>query len=96
MDRRTNVWLREQAGVTNEKELLTIVNELKVAKLCHWKRRPNSLIMCTLEGEILGKDRVGRRKTRWIDNIKTWMSGGVYGTYEHARRRQRPTLLAMD
>ena len=93
-DRRTNVWVREKAGVTNEKDLLTIVKERKVAKLCHWKRRPNSLVICVLEGEMPGKTRVGRPKTKWIDNIKAWIDGGVQVTYKDARRRQRPNLLA--
>ncbi len=95
-DRRTNIWVREKAGVTNEKDLLKIVKERKVSKLCHWKRRPNSLVMCVVEGEMPGKNRVGRRKTRWIDNVKTWIDGGVQTTYEHAWRRQRPKFVAMD
>ncbi len=37
-DRRTNIWVREKAGVTNEKDLLKIVKERKVSKQCHWKR----------------------------------------------------------
>ena len=96
IDRKTNIWVREKAGVTNEKDLLKIVKERKVSKLCHWKRRPNSLVMCVVEGEMPGKNRVGRRKTRWIDNVKTWIDGGVQTTYEHAWRRQRPKFVAMD
>eukprot|EP00794_Sanderia_malayensis_P021264 gene21264-23340_t len=59
-DRRTNEWVLVQIGTINEKDLLTIVKERKVAKLCHWKKRPNSILKRTLEGEISGKNRVIR------------------------------------
>ena len=35
----------------------------------YWKRRSDSLVQMTVEGEVEGKDRPGRRKTGWIDNI---------------------------
>ena len=38
-------------------------------KYDHWKRRGDSLVLSTIEGEISAKGRRGRRRYEWIDNI---------------------------
>ena len=58
----------------------------------HWKRRPDSLVQTTIEGEVEGKARPGRRKTGWVDNIRTWTNGGMAVARENARKRM-PTVL---
>ena len=50
-----------------------------------------ALIQMTLEGEVRGKDRPGRQKTGWIDNIESWTEGGVAAAIEKAHKRM-PTV----
>ena len=44
----------------------------KLRKYVHWKRRGNSLVMASTEGEVCGKGRQERRKTGWITNVIQW------------------------
>ena len=88
-EHRTNLWVRNKVGVSENKGLLAAIKRRKLAKYGHWKRRPKSLVLATIEGEIQGKNKQGRRKTGWIDNIREW-SGGMEQANETARRRQRP------
>ena len=41
----------------------------------------------TVEGEVEGKARPGRRKTGWIYNIESWTEGGVAAAREEAHNR---------
>ena len=58
----------------------------------HWKRRSDSLVQMTVEGEVEGKARPGHRKTGWIDNIRKWTEGGMVVAREKAHKRM-PTVL---
>jgi len=37
--------------------------------LWHWKRRSDSVVLATIEGEIEGNCFPGRRRTAWIDDV---------------------------
>ena len=45
----------------------------------------------TVEGEVEGKARPGRRKTGWIDNVECWTEGGMATAREKAHKRM-PTV----
>ena len=53
-----------------------------IKKYRHWKRRGESLVIATVEGEIEGKRKRGRRRIDWAENISQW-EGGM----DSARRR---------
>ena len=76
-DKKTNAWVRQTVGVTEDEGLLAQLKERKLAMYGHWKRRPDSIVLATIEGEVEGKARPGRRKTAWMDNIKMWTEGGL-------------------
>ena len=79
-------------GVTEDEGLLAQLKKRKLAMYGHWKRRPDSIVLATIEGEVEGKARPGRRKTAWMDNIKMWTEGGLGAARENTRRRM-PTVL---
>ena len=91
-DKKTNKWVRSQIGVKEDEGLLTQVKKRKISKYGHWKRRGESLVLATIEGEVEGKARPGRRKTAWTDNIRDWTDGGLVEARKKARRRM-PTVL---
>jgi len=68
-ERKTNEWVREQVGVTEERGMLNEVKMRKIRKYGHWKRRGASLVLTTIEGETDSRGRVGRRRVEWMDNI---------------------------
>ncbi len=47
-----------------------MVTKRKISKYDHWKRRGDSLVFSTIEGEIGTKGRRRRRRYEWIDNIR--------------------------
>ena len=87
VDRKTNTWIRETIGVPEEYGLLAEVRKRKLAIYNHWKRRPDSLVLATIEGEVEGKTRPGRRRTAWIDDIKTWTVGGLVAARLNAQKK---------
>ena len=91
-DRRTNEWIRQRVGVTEKEGLLAHLKKRKLSMYGHWKRRSGSLVQMTVEGEVEGKARPGRRKTAWIDNIRKWTDGGMPMAREKAVKRM-PTVL---
>ncbi len=91
-ERRTNSWVRQTVGVPEDQGLLAQLKKRKLAMYGHWKRRPDSIVLATIEGEVEGKARPGRRRTAWIDNIKAWTNGGLGAARENACRRM-PTVL---
>ena len=76
-EKRTNEWIREKVGVKEEQGLLKMVKRRKISKFCHWKRRPESLTLRSIEYEITGVNKKGRRRCQWIDNVEKWTVGGV-------------------
>ena len=80
-ERRTNQWVRDQIGLKGEKNLLEEVKRRKIRKYGHWKRRSQSLVLASIEGQMEGRGRRGRRKIDWMSNIISW-EGGV----DQARR----------
>jgi hypothetical protein len=88
-ERRTNQWVRDQVGVTEEHSMLQEVKRRKIRKYGHWKRRGESLVLATIEGETEGIGRRGRRRVEWVSNIFTWQ-GGLEQAHQLAHER-RPT-----
>ena len=74
-ERKTNDWVRETIGVPEHEGLLEMVKKRKISKYEHWKRRGDSLVLATIEGEIGARGRRGRRRYEWIDNIRDWTNG---------------------
>ena len=72
--------------------LLAQLRKRKLSMYGHWKRRSDSLVQMTVEGEVEGKPRPGCRKTGWIDNIRKWTEGGMVVAREKAHKRM-PTVL---
>ena len=54
-ERKTNKWVRERIGVKEEEGIAKLIKRRKLAKYMHWKRRPESTVMMSIEGEIMGK-----------------------------------------
>ena len=50
--------------------MLRAVKLRKIREYGHWKRRGDSIVLATIEGETEGKGRRGRRRMEWMDNIK--------------------------
>ena len=71
-EHRTNEWVREQVGVQGESRLLPEVKRRKIRKYRHWKRRGESVVLATVEGETDGRGKRGRRRVEWVDNIIHW------------------------
>ena len=88
-ERRTNEWVRERVGVREEHGLLREVKRRKMRKYRHWKRRGESLVLASVEGEAEGRGRRGRRRMEWMTNILT-SEGTVQEAHRNARER-RPT-----
>ena len=74
-DMKTNDWVRKAIDVPEEESLLEMVKRRKLRKYDHWKRRGDSLVLATVEGEVCAKGRRGRRRCEWIDNIRNWREG---------------------
>lgn len=74
-ERRTNEWVRDQIGVRRENSLLEEVKRRKIRKYGHWKRRSESLVLTSIEGQTEGRGRRGRRKIDWMDNVVSWQGG---------------------
>jgi hypothetical protein len=89
-DRRTNEWIREKIGVREQDGLLAEIKKRKLAKYAHWKRRPESVVLATIEGEVEGRAKRGRRRTGWTDNIREW-TGGMATARKMALERRMPT-----
>ena len=90
--RKTNAWVRLKVRVNEEDGLLEKVKEGKLRKYGHWKRRPDSLVIATIEGEVQGKAKRGRRRRGWVEDIATWTDGGLQGARQMAWRRERVSV----
>ena len=76
---RTNEWVRDRVQVPPQHSMLEQMKIRKMRKYSHWKRRGDSLVIATKEGEVCAKGR--RRRTEWIDNVSEWM-GRMEGELE--------------
>ena len=74
-EKKTNEWIRETIGVPEKEGLLDMIKKRKLSKYDYWKRRGDSLVLATIEGEVCAPGRRGRRRFEWIDNIKRWRNG---------------------
>ena len=74
-DRKTNSWVRNTIGVPAKEGLLETIKKRKLSKYDHWKRRSDSLVLATIEGEVGAKGKKGRRRAEWIDDIRKWRGG---------------------
>ena len=68
------------------------IKRRKIKKYSHWKRRPDSLVLMTIEGETQGKTKQGRRRAAWVHNIEKWTDGGLEAARDRAQR-EMPTLV---
>ena len=53
----------------SRKKMVQLIRR-KLANYMHWKRRPEDIVMTSIDGEIIGKNKRGRRRTIWVDNIR--------------------------
>ena len=86
-DRNTNDWVRHQIGVSEDRGMLNEVKKRKIRKFGHWKRRGDSVVLMTIEGETESKGKRGRRRKEWIDNIREW-EGSMEEAHRNARERR--------
>jgi len=86
-ERKTNEWVREQVGVSKERSMLAEVRKCKIRKYGYWKRRGESMVLASIEGETDGKRKRGRQRMEWMENLITW-EGGVEQAHGNARRRR--------
>ena len=69
--KKTNEWVLNKAGV--KRELLETVKARKLAYYGHTMRKQGSCLeKVIMQGTMPGAQRRGRRRTAWMDNIKTW------------------------
>ena len=85
--RKTNAWVRRTINFQETDGLMNEIKRRKVKRYSHWKRRPDSLVLMTIEGETQDKAKQGRRRTAWVDNIEKWTDGGLEAVRDRARRR---------
>jgi len=71
-ERKTNKWIRQKIGITKEKSILEQIKHRKLSKYCHWKRRSDSVVLATTEGDIERKCFPERRRTACIDDVRRW------------------------
>ena len=88
-ERRTNEWVRDQVGVREDQGMLQEVQKRKIRKYGHWKRRGDSIVLATIEGETDRRGKRGRRRFEWMTNIITWQDG-LMQAHRNAHER-RPT-----
>lgn len=93
---RTNVSVREEIGVPENRGLLAEMKRRKQSKYAHWKRRGSSLLLAAVEGEPPGRLRRGRRRIEWPDNIRDWTDGGMDAAARAARDRRRAPTVPTD
>ena len=74
---KTNVWVRQKIGVTEENGLLEQLKKHKLPKYGYCNRISKRLVIAVTDGEIEGKCLPGRRRTTWIDDVKRWNVGAV-------------------
>jgi len=71
--KKTNEWVLNKAGV--KRELLDTVKASRLAYYGHTMRKQGSCLEKEImQGSMPGACRRGRRRTAWMDNIKTWKS----------------------
>jgi len=71
MEKRTNKWVLEKAGV--ERKLLGIVKERKMKYFGHIMRKEGSCLEKEIiQGTVPGGRGRGRPRINWMDNIRTW------------------------
>ena len=84
-EHRTNEWVREhvQVDVKGENKLLQEVKRRKIRKIRVWKRRAESMMLTTVEGETNGR---GRSRVERVHNIIHW-EGSVEQAYVTVHKR---------
>ena len=87
-DQRSNGWIRAELGIIIGNELLCSVKRRKLNKYCHWKHRPNSSALRTVEYGLPGPNNIGRLRVNWMSNIIQWTDGGLTSLNECARRKR--------
>jgi len=83
-----NTWILENIGIPEEKGILQQIKHRKLSKYCHWKRRSDSVVLATTEGEIEGKCCTGRRRTAWIDDVRRWTGDDMNVARTNAMERR--------
>ena len=63
-----NIWIRAKVGVEEEESLLCSIQRIKLAKFGNWKRRYESLVLNSSEGELpgeRGRNKMEQPLNRW-------------------------------
>ena len=95
-DRKTNAWVRQRVGVSEEEGLLAQLRKRKMSKYGHWKsRRSDSLVKMTVQGEVEGRPGQDVGKADWIDNIRVWTDGGMAVARAKAHKRMLTVLWGL-
>ena len=69
-DRRTNAWVRSKVEVKEEDGLVPTIKKRRRAKYDHWRRRPTSLLAGMIDGLHPGKNRRGRPRLQWREDVR--------------------------
>jgi len=93
-EHKTNEWVIDKIGVREERTMLEEVKRRKVRKYGHWKRRGGSLVLASVEGDVEGRGRRGRRKMDWMSNVIEW-EGGLERAHSKAWKRRSTALLGL-
>ena len=73
--------------MSNDKSLVAQLARRKLAKCEHRKIKSHSLVLTSTDGAVGGKNKPGRSRTAWIDNVRHWTTGGLHIIRETARTR---------
>jgi len=85
---KNDTWIREKIGLPEEKGILEQIKHQKLSKYCHWKRRSDSVVLATIEGEIEGRCFPGKRRTAWIDDVQRWTGDDMNVARTNAMERR--------
>jgi len=73
--------------ISEEKGISEQIEHRKLSKYCHWKRRSDSVVPATFEGEIEGKC-FPERRTAWTDNVRRWTGDDMNVARTNAMERR--------
>jgi len=89
MDRTENQHMDpENIDIPEEKGILDQIKHRKLSKYCYWKRRSDSVVPATIEGEIERKCFSVRRRTAWIDDVRRWTGDDMNVARTNAMERR--------
>uniref|UniRef100_A0A8D8WNS4 Craniofacial development protein 2 n=2 Tax=Cacopsylla melanoneura TaxID=428564 RepID=A0A8D8WNS4_9HEMI len=94
-DRVTNVEVLRRMG--KQVEILEEVKKRKLTYLGHIMRGPKYKILhLIIQGKIVGKRSVGRRRISWLRNLRDWFSCSSQDLFKAAINKVRLTLMVAN